>query len=1031
MSAFVVSGGFLSLVVWFVWNDATAKERGKAQESIRAQAAPKVTGRETAVEPVVSDATDVRIDVMDRDEPTRQAGIIRFARMEPLEARHVAVTGPQASMFLKDGRTIVVTGESGRLYMPGGTQKEPESGRISGGVTIRLFEARPDGSRIDPDRDTPSLTFTTRSLAFDSALGEATTPDPFEVRLDDADAKGTGLRLVFNQLTQRLERGEIKAGGTITFRPKAEGSREPVSAARAPAATGPTPGRAPASQPRRALESLYRIVLSESVVAGGGPRRVTADSLTIWARLVDQKLPPGALAPVRIASGPGRAKPRADAGGGRTALDESLAFVEPTVSLGAAGTATTAAIVSPAGAGTSAEQPVTLSWAGPCTIVPLEAAPAELRGQDLSLRFTAEKSGLVLLEDTEGAGRGHAASLEYGASTRRLTLAGLGPASAMLEAQGQGRIEAVRIEADLATGVVKVPGPSVLSAPRGGELFDISSSEQADFAFRMDNGELTRELEHAIFRGSVRAKDPTGTAMGGLARAEFVADEAGRSGLRRLVMEEDARIESASSGSLQAKERVEVTFRPGPDGSPDPATVVALGAVKGEREGMSVAAESLEAHLARSPAGRVDLRRAELRGDAEFTSVPDMIRASGATIVADLGWDSEAVADEHGRFERRQRVTLLGTGSTVARHDPRSGERTTIVGEQIDADGVARTLRSFGEGRFEHSYPSKMSGQTSTVRATWGRAMEFDDLAGTLLCEGGARAEAEADAMSLDRLEAERVRLEIAPAGSEAGASSGTGLATNTSRKLIRAEAIGAVEEREGGGPAWAESRRYAENPGGGRTLQQLRFVEGPRLLLEDEGKRLDVPGAGRLLLADRTAERAEAPGARGATHGAPSTLASSASSRGEALFEWAGSMRLSERAGTIEMRDRVSLVHQRLLDGLVTTATGERMTATMHTAGAEGRGDLASAVAEGAVYVSSGPARTAAEQSPRVRELRADRVDYDATRGILEAIATAPALVTIVDPVLGTPTTAESLVWDLVKDAVTIRKPGTVVVPR
>ncbi|MFN0131717.1 MAG: hypothetical protein ACKVW3_04165 [Phycisphaerales bacterium] len=1032
LASVLLSGAFLALIVWFIWQDATSRDRTVARDGIRAQPVPKITGRETVVEPIVSDATDVRIDIMDRDEPARQAGLLRFDRMEPLEARHYAVTRPQATFFVKGAQTVVVTADEGRLYMPGGPSKEPESGRLTGNVTIRVFELRDDGERADPDLDTPSLTFKTTSLAFDSALREVTTPDRFNVTTNDAEAQGLGLRLAFNQLSKRLERGEIREGGSVTFRPRTDSTRAATSA---PSATPPTPRPASAStqttpRPKRlSVESLYRIVLTDAVALASGPRHATADSLTIWARLIDQKLPPNALGPVRIAASPVKPAPTSSSGAGNSAHDESLAFEEPAAN-SPTSDATASRDPTPP---TDEADPFTITWKGPCTILPLDAAPAELAGQDLSLRFTAEKTGLVHLEDRESNGKGHAAAVEYAATSRRLVLAGLGPASAMLEAEGQGKVQAIRIEADLATGVVHVPGPVLLTSQQGSDAVEISATEQSDFTFRLDQGELTRQLSQAIFQGDVRAKDASGTATSGFASAEFLPDDNGRATIHRLILQDKINIDSDSSGTLAADDRVEVAFRQGRGDSPDPASLLAEGNVAAERDGMSLRADSLDASLARSPAGGLELDRAELRGDAQFTSTKDLIHAKAQTIRADLGWDSGATADASGRFDRRQRVTLLGDESVVVRHDPAKSERTTITGAQIAADGVARTLQSFGEGRFEHQAPSKASGVISTVRARWSQAMEFDDRAGTILCEGDARADSEPDTLSVDRVEAQRITLTLAP-GDAADPANPLGGTSN--RRLLRAEAVGSVLDREGGKPATAESRRYAadsSNPAG-RVLQQLRYVEGARLLLEDEGKRLDVPGAGRLLLADRTAPAAAVP--TDPSKPGTSPLASAAGSRGEALFEWAGSMSLSEATRQVTLNDRVQLVHQRLLDGLVTSATADSMIATLRagtsvSGGPGSQGDLESAIAEGSVYVSSGPARSNAEPSPRLKELTAQRVEYDATRGILEAIASPGGLVTIVDPILGTPTSAERLTWDLVKDAVTIRRPGTVVVPR
>ena len=63
-------------------------------------------------------------------------------------------------------------------------------------------------------------------------------------------------------------------------------------------------------------------------------------------------------------------------------------------------------------------------------------------------------------------------------------------------------------------------------------------------------------------------------------------------------------------------------------------------------------------------------------------------------------------------------------------------------------------------------------------------------------------------------------------------------------------------------------------------------------------------------------------------------------------------------------------------------------------------------------------------------KELTADLLDYDAAGRMMRASGSDNNDVILFDPAKPTPITAKLLEWDLARDRVEVKKPGTIVVP-
>lgn len=1027
-----VAGVFVALIAYFIvfGGRPQVQQSGGTLTQPRPEDRP-LLGTNNADGTLLA-AQTVRVDMMDKKDPTRQAGQLLFARMDPLEARRYAVEKPEAWFYLTDGRSVYVRADSGRLYMPD-RQKQPESGTVTGHVEIKMFAAKEKGASVDLAKDKPIMTLTTDSLAFESAVGEVSTPGLVVVLFEGGKFEGTDVSLVFNQPEERLERGEIRKGGVGRIfagkHPKQDKPEKAASPHPSEVAAAPSAGTSPSAPAHAVVETLYRMILTEKVNLVQGQRRLDADKLQLMARLMNNQLPEGAIGEVKFAK-----QEQKDAG--KTDSVSTPAGEAPSAVVADAQPRAQDASKQPAADSTA---DMVLSWSGPCVIAPLATTPPELKNDHVALRFTADQSGLVKLADSERGITGHAAAIEYSATTRSLSLIGPGPASVMLDVPESGRLTAVRMDADLAAGIVRTPGPGVLVSKQGTEdAQELSWAERGEFAFRKKNEELTNSLKSATMSGNVigKGKGLKFGSQGVLAEFAEVAAPAAGDGrdqlvLSRTVLTGKAKAESADTGVMQG-EKIDVAFDPPAEGAegaaPRPRLVKAEGRVVVDRAEQHLASEFLEARLidvGEPGSNKVDVGWFTARGGVEFASRKDFLTGTTQELTADLGVENDG--------SRRQLVDLIGSGTVLTRNQP-GKEQGTIQGTQLHIDGLRGHLESFGVGEFHYTGPSKAA--VATVDAGWTKRMVYDDVSGQIDCLGDSWVKYAPDPFTRNKVEGERVKVAITPAkpGQSVVAGFGDGAekpeGKREEREVLTAEAFGSILDREGGANAKIESRSYAAEAAGEGDLQKLYYLEGPQISADNKSGLMDVPGAGRLLVMDKAAaaQPSAAPGTRDLVGG---------DSRGLSLFEWATSLHVERHpetaTATMAMKDNVSVVHKALADGQVTEIRCADMTAFFKDVGGgevseAKRGlDLQNVTAIGSVYAASGPPKTAANPRPPVREIIAQRLDYDAILQRLDAKAAPGGIVTMFDPTMASPTTAAWLSYDIKKSSVEIKQPAGV----
>lgn len=1002
MLAGVVALAGAGLVGYFLLTTKAPSQTTAAPETPAPPPAPGAMAREVGE---LGTGEGMRVQFTDEDDPSIVTGELRSASIEPLEARRYVVMKPEMWFYQQDGSSLLVRAATGRLYMPS-QSKEPESGRLEGGVVVKLFPARADGSRVTEETgdDAVSLVAGTAWLEFDMALGEMSTTEILTVEGDQLDFRGKDIRARFDEVTRSLVLLEVREGGEIVYDPtvgagagslfgKKETPAKPAPKqdveARAPRRAPDAQEPAPATQVAAPVELLYHAAFAEEVVLSQPGRAIEADDLDVWARTVENKLPDGAIRRIETARLERRPVGEPIAMGRTGVLGQVLSL---------AYAAAQGEDKDQVATDDSLSQLVTLSWSGVLRVTPIDDAPV-LRQDDLAFRFSSERAGGVRFSDEESKGAGEATALAYQATTSQATVEGSADVPAWVLSDEFGRASFERADADLANGLVQLAG--VVDVSGAGDRGRISCSDGADVALHMEDGKLTGLLREAIFNGDVVASDGESRATGATARGQFevgMGEGAARSRLSHFHVEGSesapARLEQGESKYIEG-EVIDVALVPGPgEGEVDPSRVEVVGSMRGRQDDSMLTAGRMTAELSRDDDGNLVATSAEAHDQVHFVNAAE---------------DLEATADEMQSSPNEERVTFMGASSMVRRGT------ASVFGEQISLDGQRGRIGVFGEGHFDDQAGTGAS-------ASWTREMMFDDQAGRLECHGDVEARVQKDADTLDTIKGLRLIANIAPreAGMKAeieplGESMDQLMGD---RAIIGGMVIGSIEEEEDGLPAIVQSIRYATVAGEDgtpvRQPVQAMLLEGARIELGEGGRRLDVPDAGRLVVVDERARR-EGESAEGGLEGA----------RGQAMFTWLGAFSLDRDAGEAEMLRGVKGTLREPEFSRVTLLDAERVVARFGEEAGAGQPSLTGATAEGAVYLSQ---KTGGVST---FEVIADGLEMDNVAKTAEAVAAPGNVVTVFDGESPTPATAKRFFFDLAKGRWEVRGPGMVTSPK
>lgn len=964
------------------------------------------------------------IQVMDRRDPTRLSMELRSTQMDPIGPDLYSVAAPRAWVFMKDGASIHITAADGTLVLPD-RAREPESGTLQGGVTIRRFPNI--GRRIDPELDEPEMTFVSQTLSFDLTLGEISTPDRIIVTTLQGELIGTDLRMNVNEPLERIDLFRLSRGESLRLRPRSgsstqqatktnestsEQSSSPRQATEASAAVSSSvpSGAAQPVRPSTAtrpdpLESFYRAVFQDEVVLVQSGRTVRGDQLEVWTRLIDNKLAVDAI-PSNSASvgrntppAPGSstqdgAQPtsptdtptsaitdpnsddNAEAGNDLDSPDENTTSTEPASSE-----------VRVADADQSSDEDVLLTWTGMAEIRPLTSRPDMLNKDEIAGRFTAERTGRVLLGDENADANAATGALDYYATTRRVVMASPGMTGVELTSVGKGTARIGRLELDLVTGIGFAPGAGLVEDGSGRGR--VTWNEQADLIFETDERGMTGVLREALCSGAVRAQKDLATLEGDFVRTVFAADSKGALKLQRLAARGQVRTNDGAQGNGTCA-ALDVLFDVNdPSDNPQPTDILARGNAQFNDGPDRIEAELIDASLMPDERGGVTVRRLHTFGATKITQLRDGVELAGGEVLL---------------HEDRQSARITGPGALVKR----AGVRITAAGNSdvIELDGLGRRAMVTGQGTFWRQTRSD-DGTIGTLDASWTESMAFDDYAGTLDCVGNVNAVYQPEPMRREAVEGRIVNARFEPyKANDNDQDNGVGGEQpngdgEDSRELLTFRAVGS--EQPGGSIAAVESIELEPVDGAEPRLAKVMRLTGNLIDVNQTQGTVDVPTAGGLIVSDQR-------------------QAVAADKQATAIFQWDRSFVYNRNSGQATMTGGVELRHRRRAGEPITDLAADTMRALLvssqevglqNNAGTDA--SLRSARAEGNVVLVSG-----------YRQALANSMDYDAINSTAALTGAQGGMVTIIDTQrTGNATRAGRIFWDLARDRIDIVDAG------
>lgn len=964
-------------------------------------------------------AINVDIAFQDPKDPSRTQARLNARQMAPQGPRGFLATAPRMWIYQSAGQTIHVQADKGDLTMPVRSQP-PERGNLAGNVLIRLYQPGQDTNPSAIDGPTPATmpvaTFTTTSLDFNVELGTLSTRQIVNGSAENLTFRVNGLDVRGNEVTNQLERLESPGGGTATYTPPARARADKPAAEQPQPATTTRPagqpaGQAPervAGQPRvqadppvadsqvppeipAGLERYYHVQIQEEVTIVRDTMTTTADTLDAWVRLVDDRLPEGAFAPLSSSTRTGPLDTTA------RLMAALLASIEQQAQLEGA---------------TDDAMPITLSWQGPLVARPLADRPRELAADDVAMRLSAPHTGLVRLVDTGLGATGHAATVDYYPTTQRAILMGPAANSVYVTAPGIGEARGIRVELDLLSNNAALVGPGQLTAMGKDQQGSIVWAERGDLAFtrtRDDAGKTTIGLRSANFKGKVQANAQDARLAGDRLDARFYDPPAtapqGKSPpplLRRLVIEreanEPATASSERTGTLTA-DRIEVDLALNEDLSASlPKRLIAIGNVSGRGQDATFAADHLDADLSATLDGtkmRTDVQRAILTGKASIRGKD----RQGARVAAQ---GERILLRPEGQY-----AELIAADGQIA-SATRAG--TTIEGPQVTLDGLQGKAEVFGPGRITHVLRREGRQRPSTLTMAWDNFMLFDDAKGSAEADGNARATITDDRTEEDRIAAANIQLAFATPPQGVPDPADLDFAQGERQLLwARAEA-----DPQPGSMVIIESLRYATASGGNpRQLQSALVLLAPEVQLDGPTSDLLAQGRGRAIILERpTATPLDGSTTTQQAQSAITQLTRSGA--GQTLADWQGDMRFDRAAQQLTLRRAVRLSHRAGPQATQLDLDCETLVLTLEGLDrARSATTLRRANAQGAVYAATDE-----------RELVAKALDYDATTGMLNATGDPMAPVVVFDKRSAQPVSAAAVRWNLNTGEFTITRP-------
>lgn len=975
------------------------------------------------------------VTIVDRDDPTRIAGTLEADQFEPIGGGQRRLVNPDAWIFMRDGRRVHITADDGLVMMPDPNQA-PDSGTLEGNVTINAYDAPVNPT--DPlaaamgikaaDHELPSVTARfDKPVEFERRYQRLTSSGRFVIDAPALNFIGHNLTVMLNEVKGRIELIDIRRGEQLILRPSAQASANKDSGItrtrQRQAATIRTVSQSSSAQPIQApstklsakpaptsKQTPYHIEFQDQVMVNLiGSGTLNAETLDVWANLVDGSLSPDAIKQLNFKS---QSEPvTTTASETKIEAKTETQPTPPESSKPATQSASTKPTsTSPTTSGTSNTPPkpvakdgeVLVTWSGPLVVKPIDDPSATaLASEELALSFNSQD--LVRFASADQAVTGSAKQLTYGATTASLELQGSETSPVQLAAQDAGTLYSTTLQANLDDGVISIPSPGRLeSKPTLDQPpAQIDWSDNAQFTLvKTPLNELTGRLQAAEFTGQVIGTRQDAVLRANALDAVFESTGPVESSLRTIAFNQGTL--NSDSGSLSARDMT-VGFNPDPrNTSVNPSSLTADGEVLIISPEGRITSDQLNAILTQTPDGQTEVRTALAQGNAEY-----------------LGKEqTHAKGDRLNLNNPANTIHIIGAPSVPAI----AGQAgSTIQGPDIKINTRSRSIIVQGPGTFDHDIVAQGAPTGGHLNVRWNESMRFDDALGAIKCEGQVVAISTPDAFTIDTVKADRLEIDLTPAPGTDVFDSPTKNAQGTQpqRELYQARAFGRAVPGSDDIPASVESRSF--DPNNPEVAVGVMYLQGSQLIANNRTQTLRVPASGMMVLMDRSADQ---PGGQ-----TPQTASVMPNTSGPGLtrMTWLGSMTLDRLSGSAQVVNEVNIRHKSLTTGRVSQLGCDQLTAeftplttsqtigtpsaapiTMHRANANGR----------------------VRFTDLNRTLLSDHAIYNAQEETLFAFADDKRLVTLRDSTEPTPVSARTILWDLKSDLIQIDAPSPIRAP-
>jgi YD repeat-containing protein len=635
-----------------------------------------------------------------------------WKKLTPHEQGIYDLIEPQATLYLKANRVIEMHSDTGRFLAP---DNYPQSGDFNGHLVLNVYES-PENTRPELRPDSPHRLVRIKmdAATFDKTIGEVRSESPVDLytpSTGQVQFKGKGLKLIYNEVSGRIEYLEIAQGENVRFNPDAEKQKKSPTPTPAPGSEAAQPNTAasvtpadPAAKKAGKPLQFYRVTFERDVKVLQEGRTVRADTLVAFfaldpASMKDTRSPaPGSAPKSSSIDDPQQVAAMMPVIMGRIVNVMPMLLAQATADP-AAKAAPKKTIIDDMIPGA---KDVVMTWGGKMIMVPVDQPPSELTGPgDQLIRFEGSPATV-----TDADGRMVCHTIEYTKLTQVLVATGSPAFPLRIISPDLGVIAAPKLTVNLAADNGSFTGPGYLRAvdpvadaamlapiktaaaenagknpakkgDRKSALpvgFRIGWAQALDLTFSRrapgtkptgavaGSSTLTEggSLESATFRGDVTVEDPKLKMKSRELAARFAPASPGAKNSQLKTIDAAGDVAAKfEDGTLDAQ-KLHIDTAPDAEGKFQPSRLIADGSAKLTQKTDSLAANHIDATL---------VQKSAAKNTSGKKKAPSTISATDAS--------PEKLSLDVGLLKARQNVVLTRSDGTV------------IHADSLDADNPA------------------------------------------------------------------------------------------------------------------------------------------------------------------------------------------------------------------------------------------------------------------------------------------------------------------------------------------------------